>query len=146
MTDPFADRAAILAEMRLDERGWSKLEEHWRHEIARRAAAGDRSLREAFATAFAAERGRLAQARERRAQVASATASQGEGAAGNSGVDTTATAIDIVAKPALPFAGKRHPPPATASHTLTSDGAGGTVKFETLDEKQLDDTLPFDKE
>ena len=137
MVDPFANRARLLESMGLDEAGWRELDAGWRAEIERRAAAGDRTLADAFTTAFAHESARIA--RERPASAAAPRPSQ----LPRSGVDETAIA-EVVLEPALPFAGSRDGLPLAGDATITDDDLDNTAVMGDGDD--LGRTLPFDEE
>jgi hypothetical protein len=133
IADPFTDRGLALAEMGMSEAGWRELERRWHEEIARAASGGDRTLADAFAEAFAAERERMRAARAAPPQSGAGSVTLPEGP-----VDETSAAAPALL-PALPFRGQR-PSPTAELEPLA--GSGGTAIIEALSESEA---LPWDR-
>lgn len=126
LAHPFADRAAELRALGLDEEGWASMQAAWRADIARRGAAAAK----AFATAFADEKRRLDAVRPRAGSAAAidmAPVLVGS-------LNTTGHA-HVVLEPALPFRGSHvSPPPAANLGPLPSGGVAATIEIDVVDD------------
>lgn len=134
MTDPFAERARVLAELGIDEAGWRALEETWFAEIARRDGAGDRGLGERFRAVFEQARKEIAAARQRAPTTLPVSQSQAYDAA------TTVAGIAEL-KPALPFKGSRPVPPSNLH--ATEEASVNVNTTAQLDGAPIIAPLPF---
>jgi hypothetical protein len=138
VTDPFAERATLLAEMRLDEPQWRALEQRWFGEIARRERAGDRTLAGRFRAAYVEARDAIAA--DRREAIEEPAVDEPREATPFV-VDTTVPGIPRL-EPALPFKGSRQSAPLSPPEDPADTRANVDATL-LLEETPVIESLPF---